>query len=324
MLVYRIINQISGKCYVGSTDNFDRRKYEHIISSTSQSYDSYNYPLQKAFRKYGLENFTFEIVEDNIDPNDIAQKEQYYIIYFNSLVNTGHGYNQTLFADCALRDPYYKALYIETYGKKCAEVNNNNQIIAQYNSLHEAARALNIVGSESKIKAICDGKQNSYYGRIFRYIVDGKIVTPKPLTRPRRNRVCGISIYDRNDVVYYDSVSDAAKHENIERSSVSKCIAGEKRYTCVGKRIWRKLIGEEIIENEISITDIIIKYSGYCAIDYTAQKIYTADTLKELSQKSGVGWGKLQKNIKSGKITKGIGCYKLDEYKNPIIKKEGM
>lgn len=52
-------------------------------------------PLYQAFRKYGLENFSFEIIEDNItDVTILGEKERFYIKLYNSHVSQ-HGYNLT-------------------------------------------------------------------------------------------------------------------------------------------------------------------------------------------------------------------------------------
>ena len=46
------------------------------------------------------------------------------------------------------------------------------------------------------------------------------------------------------DIVYYESISEASRVEKINRQSIGKCIAGSSRYSTVGGRIWRK-VGEE-------------------------------------------------------------------------------
>ena len=61
--VYSFTNKINNKKYIGSTSNLSRRKKEHIQASYLQSCNSYNYPLQKAIRKYGTENFHFSIID---------------------------------------------------------------------------------------------------------------------------------------------------------------------------------------------------------------------------------------------------------------------
>lgn len=320
MLIYKITNKINNKCYIGSTNDFERRKYEHIISSTSPNYTSYNYPLQKAFRKYGIDNFTFEVLETDISLEEIANKEHDYIIKYNCLANNHLGYNQTLYTDCALRDPYYIKKYIEQYGSKCAIVSTNNEIIQTFISLHDLARYLNIPGQESTIKAICEGTEYSYHDLIFRYIIDDTIVIPEQLTRPRCKKICGISIYNKQDIIYYNSISEAATAEKAVRSSISKCISGKSRFTHVHNRIWREYINGEIKQNNISIDDIILKYSGYCIINYTIQQIFYGKNFVELSQTSGIAVAVIQRNMKLNRKVKNIGYYKLDINGMPIIK----
>lgn len=48
------------------------------------------YPLYLAFKKYGLENFSFEIIEE-CNPEELNKKEIFYIQYYNSYK---FGYNQ--------------------------------------------------------------------------------------------------------------------------------------------------------------------------------------------------------------------------------------
>ena len=48
-------------------------------------------PLYLAFQKYGLENFSFEIIEE-CEPEQLNLKEQYWIDYYDSYNN---GYNMT-------------------------------------------------------------------------------------------------------------------------------------------------------------------------------------------------------------------------------------
>ena len=59
--IYRIRNKINGKYYVGSSDNLERRQTEHQKALRAGE-DSI--VLQRAWNKYGRENFVFEIIEE--------------------------------------------------------------------------------------------------------------------------------------------------------------------------------------------------------------------------------------------------------------------
>ena len=69
-----------------------KRWRNHIVTSNNPNDLAYNYPLYKAIRKYGLDNFSFEVVEDcSIDQLD--EREIYWINYYDAL-NKEKGYNQ--------------------------------------------------------------------------------------------------------------------------------------------------------------------------------------------------------------------------------------
>ena len=88
--IYKITNLINNKCYIGQSVNIENRWQHHRSASRCETNECYNYPLQKAMRKYGLENFSFEILEE-CKVEELDQKEKYYIQFYQSLEN---GYNQ--------------------------------------------------------------------------------------------------------------------------------------------------------------------------------------------------------------------------------------
>lgn len=96
MGIYKIYNTINNKVYIGQAVNIEDRWVEHIYSSLSKNRDEYNYPLYNAFRKYGIGNFNFEILEE-CDVEELDDKEIYYINHYNSNLHNpnSHGYNQT-------------------------------------------------------------------------------------------------------------------------------------------------------------------------------------------------------------------------------------
>ncbi len=93
--IYKITNNINQKCYIGCSKNIEHRWIAHKSESILEYNPQYNYSIHKAFRKYGIDNFSFEIVELCTE-SELFDKEQYYIQYYDSYNN---GYNETLGGD---------------------------------------------------------------------------------------------------------------------------------------------------------------------------------------------------------------------------------
>lgn len=90
--IYKITNKINGKIYIGqSVDIFYRWKAHSKCLGKSE------YPLYNDMEKYGIENFTFEILELCTKEN-LSDRERYYIEKFNSYIyyENSNGYNITL------------------------------------------------------------------------------------------------------------------------------------------------------------------------------------------------------------------------------------
>lgn len=85
--IYKITNNINNKIYIGKTTQKVNRRWKDHRNAKN------NMLIAKAIRKYGKENFTFEIVEDNIEDINLAEKEAFYILYFKSN-DLKIGYNQ--------------------------------------------------------------------------------------------------------------------------------------------------------------------------------------------------------------------------------------
>lgn len=74
--IYRIKNLINGKCYYGSSKNIETRWLKHKNDLNKGNH--INIILQRAWDKYGGDNFSFEVVEE-CDKNIILEREQYYL-----------------------------------------------------------------------------------------------------------------------------------------------------------------------------------------------------------------------------------------------------
>lgn len=87
--IYKITNQINQKIYIGQSNNIDRRFAQHKSPYEQERYK--DKPLYKAFKKYGIENFTFDVIEE-CAVEDLNKKEEFWIQKLQTLTYQ-HGYN---------------------------------------------------------------------------------------------------------------------------------------------------------------------------------------------------------------------------------------
>lgn len=74
--IYQILNKVNGKSYIGSSINLTWRKTKHFTELRTQKHHSII--LQKAFNKYGENNFEFKILA-NCLPEYLIKLEQWFI-----------------------------------------------------------------------------------------------------------------------------------------------------------------------------------------------------------------------------------------------------
>src|SRR5262245_11187782 len=87
MIIYKIINKVNNKIYIGQTvGSINQRFVHHCGKWSSCTY------LRNAIQKYGKENFTIEEIYRSFTIEDLNIKEEQFIIQFDSL-NPEKGYN---------------------------------------------------------------------------------------------------------------------------------------------------------------------------------------------------------------------------------------
>jgi group I intron endonuclease len=86
MIIYRIFNKVNGKSYIGqSVFSFNKRYRGDWLKYT------HNIILKNAVNKYGLENFDFEIIEDNVkDIDELNKLEVKYAEKYNTYRPNGY------------------------------------------------------------------------------------------------------------------------------------------------------------------------------------------------------------------------------------------
>lgn len=92
-VIYKFTNNINGKNYIGKTNNFERRKLEHLRGSKNP-----NKVFHYAIKKYGIKNFSYEILfNQKCSKEWIDELEKYFIYFYDSFGK--FGYNMTVGGD---------------------------------------------------------------------------------------------------------------------------------------------------------------------------------------------------------------------------------
>ena len=84
--IYKIENKTNGKIYIGQSINIEKRWKDH-----KKKRRSLNTPLYLAMREDGVDNFSFNILEECAQEL-LNEKEEYWIKYYDS-TNSEKGYN---------------------------------------------------------------------------------------------------------------------------------------------------------------------------------------------------------------------------------------
>lgn len=263
--IYKITNKINGKCYVGQSIHIKKRFQEHIKSK-------FDTPLCKAFKKYGIENFDFEIIEE-CKKQELNEKEIYYIKIFHSCVDE-HGYNLTYGGDGNM------AGVSDITKNKLSECRKgeNNPMFGR--SLSKESLAQRSIIYKNTLKNMTEEQRQQWFNHIS-MSQKGKIISDKQRQKiskslkefyknhPEKRQEIGekskgrkhskefcekmrkikteqmkdwrkrLMQYDLqgNYIATYDGLSEAEEKTGVIRSSISKCCIG-KMHTAGGYK-WK-------------------------------------------------------------------------------------
>lgn len=93
--IYKITNKINGHSYIGQSVNIERRWKDEKHKAFNVNENQYYSTLGKAFRKYGIDCFDFQVIEECLQ-SQLNNREQYWIQFYDTYHN---GYNETLGGD---------------------------------------------------------------------------------------------------------------------------------------------------------------------------------------------------------------------------------
>lgn len=187
--VYKIENKLNGMKYVGSTCVSPKARWSQHIGCAFKRHDHHwNYPLMRAFREFGVENFNFDVVCTCSDYEDMIRTEQKYIDFYNCKVP--NGYNQTRQTTTPAHDENVvnrmKERNRKKLGVKICEITKEGKIIKRWDSLAECSDDTGIIKND--ISRNCHGGTVTCHGRYFRLLDDNDNLI-KPARTERANTI---------------------------------------------------------------------------------------------------------------------------------------
>ena len=89
-IIYCYTNLVNGKKYIGQTINPQQRFAAHKSSAFNSKDPEYNSLIHRAFRKYGYENFEYEVLAEAESIEELNGLEIYFIAHYNSKIPNGY------------------------------------------------------------------------------------------------------------------------------------------------------------------------------------------------------------------------------------------
>lgn len=197
MNIYKITNKVNGKIYIGLTVQGTRTRYlHHLYEARSGS----NFPVHRAIRKYGEENFEVETLFETTNHDELKVKEQEYIQKYNTY-KTEYGYNLTKGGD-------------GTLGRT-----------------HSEETKTKIADKAKGRKRSEESKKRSSESHKKRAIEDPEYRKKRSLAAQIGNleRQKTIEVYDLegNLLSTHNSIMEAAKTYNVDRGTIARQISGK-------------------------------------------------------------------------------------------------
>lgn len=229
--IYCIENLVDHKRYIGLSKDIYARFRVHKYKLNSNKH--VNNHLQKAWNKYGGENFNFTILE--LCAEDLLKdKEKFYINKYNSL-NRSYGYNKTSGGDGLrdLDDDSRNQISLNETLYPVVKLDLDGTYVCEYRNCNFAAN--DVGGSKKNIYRCCINPDvyKTAYGFIWIYKKDYDELSFN--IDKYKKKICGKSIlqYDlnMNFIAEYESAHEAERITGIGFKMISRVCNGYRPQT---------------------------------------------------------------------------------------------
>lgn len=230
-IIYKIINDINNKIYIGQTTcSLNHRWAEHKREAKILIH---NNKLYNAMHNLGIEHFTINLIEEyqNITQEKLDLREQYWIKYYDSFNN---GYNSTKGGKLGYRNTDIVLCYTLS-----------GILYKEYDTIGEAATDLNI-HYDAIVTCLNNLTQESCGGFQFKYKNSDKEIKDYSQQSNFNAKKYYFIQYDLkgNYINHYLSVKEASLNTHCQESGIVRCINNKIRYC--GDYVWKRgFFGED-------------------------------------------------------------------------------
>lgn len=207
--IYKVTNKLNGRSYVGQT--YDVRSRWWLHKRCRPEDDCY---FHRALKRYGADNFTWEVIDTANSKEEANHKEIEYIKTLNTLRPNGYNTMTGGQGGCL-----WSARAVV-----CLDFDGN--YITRYRSAGEAEKIGGFCNSD--VLRCCKGLQSRVKNRMFMFEDDYKKFGAKKYQKPEPSGMKKIVQCDLsgNLIARFDSVKKAAEKTGILRSRISSAITG--------------------------------------------------------------------------------------------------
>lgn len=207
-LIYKIINKVNGKLYIGLTTNLKKRWNYHLLEVKDS-----DRPLYQAMRKYGIENFNIEVIQENIPTEQEALLlESRYIKDLNTLVINKIGYNiLPISGGRAIVNGKYKCSSCDMWKETSEFYKNASTISGLHTWCKECCKEYDTVYYDENSDIILKSKQD--------YWIENKEMLSENKKEYYQENKESISVYNKN---YYESNVDSILDQKKDYYSQNK------------------------------------------------------------------------------------------------------
>lgn len=153
--IYKIINDINDKVYIGQTRNSLKERFQyHLYASMKEN--NLHRPLYLAMKKYGFNHFSIEQIEE-CSEEELDEREKYWIAYYNSY---NDGYNATIGGNGF--QGFQKFKPVDMFDKE----GNFEQ---HFESIKAACDFIGNPKAKQHISKVCHGERVTAYGHKWKF-----------------------------------------------------------------------------------------------------------------------------------------------------------